>query len=75
MQRPHRQYLLRTSMGFITSAEDLEKLIAEDRLQPVMVRCGSGRFVCPAQDVKHFTAIINKDGSDYVRDWSVQSDR
>lgn len=70
MNRPHRQYLLRSTMGFITNDSDLDKLIAEDRLQPVLVRCGMGRFVCPAQDVKHFTGMVSK-SDDYVRDMSV----
>ena len=60
-------------MGFITSPKDEEELIKEDRLQMVLVRCGSGRFTCPVQDVKHFCSIINDDGRDYVRDVSVMS--
>ena len=69
----HRQYLLNTSMGFLVEKEDQAKLIAEDRLQPVLVRCGGGRFSCPVQDVDHFVSIINKEGSDYIRDISVTS--
>lgn len=53
--------------GFITKS-DLPGIIAEDRLHPVLVRCGCGRFTCPAQDVEHFIAIIERDGADYVRD-------
>ena len=58
--------------GFITKPEDLEAVKAESRLHPVLVRCGGGRFTCPAQDVQHFVDIINRDGQDYVRDISVK---
>jgi hypothetical protein len=68
----HRQYLLKNSCGFLTSMEDEEKLIAENRLQSVLVRCGGGRFTCPVQDVGHFRDMINKANIDYIRDISVQ---
>lgn len=72
MQRPYRQHLLNTSMGFLTDKEkDLAALIQEDRLQSVLVRCGGGRFACPAQDVEHFIDIMSLEQSDYVRDISV----
>lgn len=72
MQRPYRQHLLNTYGGFITDKEhDLKSLIQEDRLQSVLVRCGGGRFACPAQDVEHFIRIIARDAADYVRDLSV----
>jgi hypothetical protein len=69
----HRQHLLNTTMGFLANREDQEKLIAEDRLQPVLVRCGGGRFSCPVQDLQHFIDIITREDSDYVRDVSVTS--
>jgi hypothetical protein len=68
MNRPHREKLLKESLGFLTSPEDEQKLLAEDRLQQVLVRCGGGRFTCAVQDLAHFVEIINKDGTDYVRD-------
>jgi len=74
MNRPHRKFLLRTSIGFLTCPEDEAALLHEDHLQPVLVRCGNGRFVCPIQDLSHFREIINKDGRDYIRDIAVQSD-
>jgi hypothetical protein len=40
------------------------------RLQPVLVRCGSRRFVCPAQDVAGMIAAVEAAG-DYVRDCSI----
>lgn len=55
--------------GFITSDADLAAIVSLNRFQQVLVRCGNGRFVCPAQDVKHFTDIIEK-SDDYVRDIS-----
>lgn len=60
--------------GFITS-EDLPAVIAEDRLYPCLIRCGGGRLSCPAQDVDHFIAIIEAEGSDYIRDVSLQAAR
>jgi hypothetical protein len=68
MNRPHRELLIKTSMGFLTCPEDERKLLAEDRLQQVLVRCGSGRFTCAIQDFPHFREIINRDAVDYVRD-------
>ncbi len=56
--------------GFI-SEKDLVVLVAEKRLHPCLVRCGSGRFTAPAQDIQHFIDIITKDGRDYVRDVSL----
>lgn len=44
------------------------------RLTVLLVRCGSCRFVAPAQDVKHLIGIIEKEGSDYVRDVSIPTD-
>ena len=49
----------------------------ETRLQMILVRCGCGRFVAPAQDAQHFINIIERDaknrhlGSDYIRDVSI----
>lgn len=60
----------REQMGFIREA-DVDAIVAESRLQTCLVRCGGGRFSCPAQDVKHFVGIIGKEGSDYVRDVSL----
>ena len=73
MNRPYRESLLRNTMGFLTCEGDEEELMKEDRLQPVLVRCGGGRFTCPIQDLAHFRDIINADGRDYIRDASVQS--
>ena len=53
--------------GFIQEA-DLPDVVKENRLQPCLVRCGGGRFSCPAQDAKHFIDIIGASGKDYVRD-------
>jgi hypothetical protein len=64
--------------GFLSVAtlQDLAKI---DRLRMVLVRCGNGRFLCPAQDVEHFMDIIRRDfdahnnGCDYVRDVALQA--
>ena len=58
--------LKKQRMGFITQ-EDIPSILAEDRLHPVLVRCGGGRFTCPVQDLEHFIDLITK-GGDYVRD-------
>jgi len=56
-------------------------IIAADpdtRLTMILVRCGGGRFLAPAQDVQHFIGIIEREagdtvgeGSDYIRDVSI----
>ena len=56
--------------GFL-SLTDVEIIAHHDRLRLILVRCGNGRFLTPAQDVKHFTDIIARDGQDYVRDLSL----
>ena len=71
MQRAKRE-----RMGFLTK-EDIEK-IAHDpttRLTLLLVRCGGGRFLAPAQDVQHFVDIVEANGGDYVRDVSVPVER
>jgi len=60
------------NFGFIY-AGDLPAIIAENRFQQCLVRCGGGRFICPAQNVEHFTRIIGNEESDYVRDVSLVS--
>jgi len=62
--------------GFLTECD--VKVIANDpttRLQMLLVRCGSGRFMAPAQDVQHFISIVDGSGEDYVRDVSVAQTR
>lgn len=73
MQTPVKDHIVKNQMGFLVTKEDTKKLIAENRLQQVLVRCGSGRFVCAVQDLDHFIAIINADpqARDYVRDISI----
>ena len=60
--------------GFIRD-DDLDAVIKENRLQPLLIRCGCGRFICPAQDAKHFIDIIEKDNRDYIRDVSIHQQR
>ncbi len=57
--------------GYVTDT-DVER-IADDpatRLELLLVRCGAGRFLAPAQDVAHFIACVEA-GNDYVRDVSI----
>ena len=55
--------------GFITDL-DLPAVVSENRLFPCLVRCGNGRFTCPAQDVAHFVEMVDN-SEDYVRDVSI----
>lgn len=64
------QKLLNEKCGYVTD-KDLPEVIKENRLQQVLVRCGGGRFICPAQDLQHFIAIIEREKSDYIRDVSI----
>ena len=57
-------------MGFITHEEELTEIVKEDRFAKILVRCGNGRFIAPAQDVSHFVEIINNSDTDHVRDIS-----
>lgn len=60
------------SMGFVTEAE-LTQIAAgqSTRLRPILVRCGGCRFVAPADQIQHLIDIIEREGSDYVRDVSL----
>jgi len=57
---------------FLTN-EDIAEVEKIDRMMMVLVRCGNGRFVCPVQNALHFCNIIDKEGTDYVRDMSFPS--
>mgnify|MGYP001615093931 CR=1 FL=1 len=79
MITPKQQFLASLPGGFL-GTETLAKLVELDRLCLVLVRCGSGRFLCPAQDVQHFCAIIERNNEhshvldrEFVRDWSVNA--
>ena len=64
----------RDRAGFLKDTE--VAAIAADpatRLQLLLVRCGGGRFIAPAQDVPHFIEIIESDDRDYVRDVAIYS--
>lgn len=63
---------IRSQAGGLTG-DQVRSLASNDgtRLVKVLVRCGCGRFVCPAQDVMHFADIIENEASDYVRDFSL----
>ena len=62
----------KTAGGFLKDTD--VAVIAADpatRLQMLLVRCGNGRFMAPAQDVKHFIDLIERPEGDYVRDVSL----
>ena len=62
---------IKNNCGFIDMFNDLPELVKENRFQQVLIRCGNGRFVTPAQDVENFVRIINNSDEDYVRDISL----
>ena len=55
--------------GFVTQA-DLPFIVAENRFEPLLVRCGACRFTAPAQNIAWLVNIIEDSGVDYVRDIS-----
>jgi len=60
----------REQFGFLTDGDT--QVLAKDescRLEQLLVRCGSCRFVCSAQDVAHIVSALELAG-DYVRDVS-----
>jgi hypothetical protein len=77
-ERSHRDALATIAtaraerMGFLNE-DDIRALSAdnETRLTKCLVRCGGCRFICGAQDVAHLIGIIEREGSDYVRDVSL----
>ena len=62
-------FLATLPCGFLNGQPQMNQLKALDRLLPVLVRCGGGRFTCAAQDFEHFMACVIA-GGDYVRDVS-----
>ena len=64
----------RQQHGFLRDT-DVQTLAADDacRLDQLLVRCGSCRFICAAQDVPHIIAALESSG-DYVRDVSYPSE-
>jgi hypothetical protein len=49
-----------TEQGGFIKDNQVDALIAVNRLMLVLVRCGNGRFLCPVQDLKHFIGIIEE---------------
>jgi hypothetical protein len=52
------------------SWEQIDEIVAHDRFFQLLIRTGSGRFLCAAQYAKHYVNIINE-STDYVRDVSI----
>ncbi len=52
-----------TAQGGFLKKEDMEAIAAdpETRLTLLLVRCGGGRFLAPANQVQHFIDIIERD--------------
>ena len=68
-----RSRILRDQGGFLTD-HDVEVLAGgqDTRLTQVLVRAGSCRLVCSAQDVAHIEACLVA-GGDYIRDVSMSA--
>jgi len=67
---PDRADKIRRQGGFVLK-EDLPDIIATDRLMLLLVRCGNGRFMTPADQLDHFMKIVETSKLDYVRDVSL----
>jgi hypothetical protein len=52
------------------SYEQIDEIVAHDRFFQLLIRTGSGRFLCAAQYAKHYVNIITH-STDYVRDVSI----
>lgn len=59
--------------GFLTPAaiDAMAEFDSGWRMQQCLVRCSMGRFIAPAQDVKHFVDMVGRSKDDYLRDVSV----
>lgn len=64
---------LKTRHGFM-SREEVRQLADLDRMRQVLVRCGNGRFVTSAQNVLWFVDIVEREGTDYIRDIALLAD-
>lgn len=61
---------IKDNHGFLDNT-DLEALKVHCPLRQVLVRCNMGRFLCAAQDARHFCDIIDASEKDWVRDVSL----
>jgi hypothetical protein len=71
MNKQLAEFIMSLPFGFMTDSAHLERLISLDRMFLVLVRCGNGRFLTPAQNVEHFVKLINDSKVDHVRDCSI----
>lgn len=68
-----KERIRKETLGFITNKADLDLIISENPTETILVRCGGGRFLVPANQAQHFIDIIENEGSDYVRDISFRA--
>ena len=70
-----RARILADHYGFL-SARDVARLAdhPEGRLTALLIRAGSCRLTCPAQDVTHLERCLIA-GGDYIRDVSFPAER
>jgi beta-lactamase class D len=69
-ERPGLWQAVQSQHGFLNM--DQVRAFAEvDRMAQLLIRCGNGRFSTAAQNVEWFVGIIQREGTDYVRDISL----
>lgn len=71
--KPALGYKIAEQCYFVTK-EDVEEIAKIDRNILLLVRCGCGRFLTPADSVNHFVDVINSSEHEYVRDVSFQAE-
>jgi len=58
---------IRSSHNGFVSEQDISAIVAENRFEKLLVRCGGGRAIVQAQNLQWFIETIEL-GGDYVRD-------
>jgi hypothetical protein len=71
MTKQLAEFILAHPFGFVTEAE-MPAIIEQDRLVPLLVRCGGTRFCAGAQYIAGLLKMVEA-GGDYVRDVSFPS--
>jgi len=64
-----KTHILQNQRGYL-GADDVRFFAEHEPQRQILVRCSAGSFVCAAQDALIFAGIINREGSNYVRDIS-----
>lgn len=86
-KNPALAFKIERQGGFVTN-DDIPGVVAVNRHLLLLVRCGNGRFLTPADNVTHFVALITHHAelvtkttgqllnpeTDYVRDVALPAD-